>query len=175
MKKFLLLFLLAAIARAEEIAIPDGRIFHHARIATFYAGEFVIEHDGGIAHVPWSEMNSEFQQRHPFDPEKTSAEKEASMKAKAEVLAKAAAEQNQVIAERSVKPSPTPTPVETAARPAPLPRDIAIDMTQSEVLEIWGSPRRTNTVWNGELRTDAWVYKSANLFFEQGRLARIQR
>jgi hypothetical protein len=71
MKKFLFaLFLFAAIARGEEIALPDGRVLHRARLSKFYGVEFVIEHDGGMAHIPWAQMPAEWQAKYPLDPDR---------------------------------------------------------------------------------------------------------
>lgn len=174
MKKFLFLLLVVAatIARAEDIALPDGRILRHARLAKFYAGEFVIEHDGGIAHIPWAQMTLEYRDRHSFDAGKAAAERDLADQKKIEAQKRAEDEQKKTIEDRLAKAKPSPPAL---FHPTPVPHDIALGMTQSEVVEIWGPARRMSTIWNNNVRTDALVYKAANLFFEDGRLKRIQR
>jgi hypothetical protein len=174
MKKFLFLFLLVcAIARAEEIALPDGRVLHHAKVAKFFAGEFVIEHDGGIAHVPWAKMAAEYQQRYPLDSEKSSAERETAELAKADALEKAAAEHKQII-EARLAAVPTPPPMATPKQAA-ISREPVIGLDESAVMDLWGQPRQRHVVKDGDHLREFWRYKAANLYFTDARLVRIER
>src|SRR4051794_11649685 len=89
MKKFLsVLFLLSAtaIARGEEIDLPDGRVLHNARLSKFYGAEFVIEHDGGMAHIPWGEMPARWRAEYPLDLDR--AAKAAKIEQELHVLQK---------------------------------------------------------------------------------------
>jgi hypothetical protein len=68
--KRVFLFLLFAVTsvRAAEIALLDGRVLHHANVSKFNGAEFVIEHDGGMAHVPWAQMSADWQSKYPLNP-----------------------------------------------------------------------------------------------------------
>lgn len=68
----------AFVVADDDIALSSGSILHHARIAKFFAGEFVIEHDGGIAHVSWAEMPAAIQAQYPFDSKRAGQEKQAA-------------------------------------------------------------------------------------------------
>jgi hypothetical protein len=82
MKKWSLLLILifAASVGAQEIPLPDGRTLHRAHIAKVFAGEFTIEHDGGIAHVAWRDMPELYQKKFPLDPDAVALEQAAVSK-----------------------------------------------------------------------------------------------
>jgi hypothetical protein len=161
---------LASTAIADEIALPDGRVFHHARISKFYAGEFVIEHDGGMAHIPWAQMAPELRQRYSFEPQKAAEQRDAAERDKAARLRKAEAEQIAVIVDRSKKVTPMPS-----ATPQPPNRDLPLGMSSSEVLSRWGPPKRRRTIQIGDSVSEAWIYEDAKLYFENDQLRKIQR
>jgi hypothetical protein len=69
---------------------------HHARITKFTGAEFVFEHDGGIAHVPWSKMPASYQEQYPFDQDRAEQEKAEAAQNKATV----AAEQHRQLRQR---------------------------------------------------------------------------
>jgi hypothetical protein len=87
MKRLIWILLLAgavvALGGDQDVTLSNGTVLHHARIAKFFAGEFVVEHDGGIAHVPWSNMPRSIQVRYQFDPrqanEVTEAKRQGTM------------------------------------------------------------------------------------------------
>jgi hypothetical protein len=73
---FLLAGLAAAATNEQDISLNNGRILHHARIANFSDGEFVIEHDSGIAHVAWTEMPAALRAQYPLDSKQGRKEEE---------------------------------------------------------------------------------------------------
>ena len=75
---FLLAGLAAAATNEQDIPLNNGRILHHARIANFSDGEFVIEHDSGIAHVAWTEMPAAIRARYPLDSKQGRKEEEVA-------------------------------------------------------------------------------------------------
>src|ERR1700693_3380541 len=75
---FLLAGLAAAATNEQDISLNNGRILHHARIATFSDGEFVIEHDSGIAHVAWTEMPAAVRAQYPLDSKQGRKEEEVA-------------------------------------------------------------------------------------------------
>ncbi|MFZ3375643.1 MAG: hypothetical protein WA183_08825 [Chthoniobacterales bacterium] len=75
---FLLAGLASAATNEQDISLSNGRILHHARIATFSDGEFVIEHDSGIAHVARTEMPAAIRAQYPLDSKQGRKEEEVA-------------------------------------------------------------------------------------------------
>ncbi len=61
---------------SAPIRSRSGDILTHPRIVSFNGAEFVVEHDGGVARVPYEVMPPAVQRRYLRDPERAKEEAE---------------------------------------------------------------------------------------------------
>lgn len=65
----------AQTALASNLKLPDGRTLTHPSISRFDGQSFSVEHDGGIAKVPWEQMPEPARAGYTFDPDRARDER----------------------------------------------------------------------------------------------------
>lgn len=191
----LLVMLIAAIARAEDIETLDHKVYKNATITRAEPDGIVLRHSAGIVKIPFTDLPQEFSKRYNYDSQAAKAfkadveEKQAAIyvgtqAAKAmqqekvsEIAAKAEAEREQkkaILRERAAeeaKQAQRAASVKAAIQHG----GIIPGMTGDECIQASGKPQFVKRTTNSDgTITEKWIYGAGYVYFENGIVTTIE-
>jgi hypothetical protein len=171
---------------ADDIRTIDGKQYQNATVTRAEPDGLVISYSEGIVKIPFTELNTELQQKYHYDPEiakKFAAEDERKQlelynqiqAQKAAASERAAAVAAQAQADREAKENAAREQAAEAVKQAAIKHGpLFIGMSEQQCIAAVGSPEVVNTTTTVDGKRAEWVDPAFGLYFDEKGLTSVE-